>query len=156
MMAGRGITSRDEFGETMAVGGWEEGEEEEADSAFSLTGLAFGSDAWVAGEDWHQWAQQAGRAVARVRRFGLPATSWRNKMPFLLPRPPALARGLQWPEQALPLGASEEERRAYLRRCRRLQPFLLGSGVVPGWSWLAADAWLVWVLVANPRWPWAL
>ena len=154
---GRGIISRDEFGEAMTV---REGERERNDGReFEFGGAMFVppiADAWMIGDAWHQWVQQAGEAAGKVRRFGLPATSWRNKMPFLVPRPPSLARGLQWPEQALPRGASEDERRAYLRCCRRLQPFLLGSGVVPAWSWVAADAWLVWMLVANPQWPWAL
>ncbi|CAI6011000.1 unnamed protein product [Closterium sp. NIES-65] len=99
-----------------------------------------------------EWVHEASGILGAIRRLGLPATSWRNKMPYRVPRAEPLARGLKWPEQHE--FANEHEKRVFLRSQRRLQPFLLGD--IPQWSWFAADVALLFFLTYEPRWPWAL
>eukprot|EP00271_Cylindrocystis_brebissonii_P022467 TRINITY_DN8661_c0_g1_i1.p1 TRINITY_DN8661_c0_g1~~TRINITY_DN8661_c0_g1_i1.p1 ORF type:complete len:503 (+),score=58.60 TRINITY_DN8661_c0_g1_i1:919-2427(+) len=96
---------------------------------------------------------KAQRFMALVSRFGLPQTSWINKMPYHEPRPEILARGCHsWPqEENGPAFASEADRRAFVRRSRKKRPFLLGTP--PTWSFMVCNVALLAFLIINPRFP---
>lgn len=84
--------------------------------------------------------------VKRFENWGLPQTSWENKMPWRSPPPKILARGLQRPSDLR--FDSEEERLAFNRRARKQKKFL--TGCPPTWSFMVANFALIGFLVYNP------
>ena len=81
----------------------------------------------------------------RFENWGLPETSWENKMPWHSPPPKILARGLQRPPQNF---ASEEERLEFNRQARKRKGFL--TGCPPTWSFMVPNLALIGFLVYNP------
>ncbi len=96
-------------------------------------------------EEVQEFIRRTGEMLHRFRRWGLPETSWRNKMPWHDPPPNFLAKGLEWPQTNF---ASQEEKRLMCTRARKRRRFLLGSP--PTWSFMVANVAFIAVLVYNP------
>jgi hypothetical protein len=96
-------------------------------------------------EEVQGFIRRTGEMLHTFRRWGLPETSWRNKMPWHDPPPNFLAKGLQWPQTNF---ASQEEKKLMCTRARKRRRFLLGSP--PTWSFMVANVAFIAVLVYNP------
>ncbi|KAJ7557171.1 hypothetical protein O6H91_05G114700 [Diphasiastrum complanatum] len=96
-------------------------------------------------EDVRLFLRKAGHVWDKIRRFGLPETSWKNKAPWHNPRPDFLAKGLEWPPESFD---SEEQRREYYRKARERRPFLVGTP--PTWTFMLANVGLLAFLIYNP------
>ena len=92
-----------------------------------------------------EFIKSTGEVLAYIQRWGLPETSWENKMPWHVPPPKILARGLQRPPQHF---ASEEDRLMFNRNARKRKPFLTGH--IPTWYFMVANFALLAFLVSNP------
>ena len=73
------------------------------------------------------------------------STSWKNKMPWHVPRAPFLARGLRWPPESF---ESETERKEFYREARKRKPFLMGSP--PLWTVTAFNLLFFQLLMFDP------
>lgn len=96
-------------------------------------------------KDVQEFVSRVVEVVKRFENWGLPETSWENKMPWHSPPPTILARGLQRPPERFD---SEEERLAFNRLARKRKPFL--TGCPPTWSFMVANFALLGFLVYNP------
>lgn len=96
-------------------------------------------------KDVQEFVRGVVEVVKRLENWGLPETSWENKMPWHSPPPKILARGLQRPPDRF---ASEEERLALHRLARKKKKFL--TGCPPTWSFMVANLALMAFLVYNP------
>lgn len=96
-------------------------------------------------EDVQEYFRRTGEIIGRISRWGLPETSWKNKMPWYSPPPQFLTRGLQWPPRSF---ASEEEKLMFYRNARKRKRYL--TGCPPTWSFMVANVALIAFLVYNP------
>lgn len=96
-------------------------------------------------KDVQEFVRVVVEVYKRVENWGLPETSWENKMPWHSPPPKILTRGLQRPPQSF---ASEEERLEFNRLARKRKGFL--TGCPPTWSFMIANLALIGFLVFNP------
>lgn len=95
--------------------------------------------------DVQEFVRDVMEVYKRFENWGLPRTSWENKMPWHSPPPELLARGLQRPPRSF---ASEEERWEFNRLARKRKRFL--TGCPPTWSFMIANLALIGFLVYNP------
>lgn len=95
--------------------------------------------------DVQEFVRGVVEVVKRFENWGMPQTSWENKMPWHSPPPKILSRGLQRPPERF---ASEEEKLAFNRLARKKRPFL--TGCPPTWSFMVANFALLAFLVNNP------
>nr|PNR28592.1 hypothetical protein PHYPA_029184 [Physcomitrium patens] len=96
-------------------------------------------------KDVQEFVASVVQVVKRFENWGLPQTSWENKMPWHSPPPKILAKGLQRPPQSF---ASDQERLAFNRNARKRNKFL--TGCPPTWSFMVANLLLIGFLVSNP------
>ncbi|KAG0583407.1 hypothetical protein KC19_3G133700 [Ceratodon purpureus] len=96
-------------------------------------------------KDVQEFVRGAVEVYKRFENWGLPQTSWVNKMPWHSPPPKILSRSLQRPPRSF---ASEEERLEFNRRARKRKKFLTGRP--PTWSFMLANLALIGFLVYNP------
>lgn len=96
-------------------------------------------------KDVQEFVRGVVEVVRRIENWGLPESSWENKMPWHSPPPKIFARGLQRPPESF---SSEEERLAFNRLARKQKKFL--TGCPPTWSFMVANFALLGFLVYNP------
>lgn len=128
--------SREEVGSSTASYSW---------IIAPISDVRSGTRAKLDMNDVQEFVRGALEVVKRFENWGLPETSWENKMPWHDPPPKILARGLQRPPEKFD---SEEERLAFNRQARKRKKFL--TGCPPTWSFMVANFALIAFLVYNP------